>query len=109
VAAFAYRAPWSKGSDRLCLQIPSAWAVAPKLLGASPGVRECGSVRLEVSQPVVTEAPLRGSRRSVVAVATGSDVRDITITMGSATNFMVRRRPSASRVPPRFESALSGT
>jgi hypothetical protein len=104
--AFAYRSPGSKRRDRLCLQIATAWILPHDRLGASPGTRECGSVRPEAVEPVAAEGPIRGSDRSVIVVATGSDATGIGVTVKSGA---LLHAPARTIRGPRAAKALTST
>jgi hypothetical protein len=109
--AFAYRSPRSKNSDRLCLQIPTAWLLPRSLLGVSPGVRECGSVGSGVAEPIVTSAPLHQRRESALVVATGSDAAEIGLTLTSGNHLrspvhVIRGRRAAEARVSAFRYAV---
>jgi len=82
--AYAYRSPRAKRSDRLCLQIPTAWKLPFGFLGSSPGVRECGSVGQNVQEPVVADsAPIHGLDKRVVVIATAPEISVIDVKVRS--------------------------
>jgi hypothetical protein len=100
-AAFAYRAPHSKQSDRLCLQIPTAWALQRRSLGGSPGVKECGSVAPDAEESLAAFAPIHEGKQAVLVVATGREVATIRLLFASGEDLqsplrLVRGRSASS-------------